>query len=291
MLGISFDLAQMSNFSEAFVDVLRACLVFEPSQRISAKALNAMPFFSEKKSQDSERLAVFKEHDLESIDTRFAWLSHQAPIPILSEFPNTPKITSRWDFGQNDNEDSFDIAPDSSFPEISISSDLYEHRSHLENLSDALETKLVEVMPPDSPHLKALSFRPKVHLLFLLALFQLLRVLRVSELLLQCVFLDDSREEGRLILMFEALDRPRLLNDVTSVLAEESVSFLDFCSISVSWSSNFICLFTDYEITSAHIATEYGIVKDRLSIRPVRFAAPRLCLFLIPHSPCRNQVL
>ena len=124
MLGISFDLPYMSNFSEAFLDVLRACLVFEPSQRISAKALNAMPFFSEK-SQDNERLAVFKDHELESIDARFAWLSHQAPIPILSEFPNTPKITSRWDFGPNDSDDSFDVAPESSFPDISLSSDLH----------------------------------------------------------------------------------------------------------------------------------------------------------------------
>ena len=161
MLGISFDLPQMSNFSEAFLDVLRACLVFEPSQRISAKALNAMPFFSEK-SQDNERLAVFKDHELESIDARFARLSNDAPIPVLSEFPNTPKITSRWEFGPNDSDDSFDIAPESSFPDISLSSDLHEHRSHLENLYDALETKSVDVLPPDSPHLKALSLGPKV---------------------------------------------------------------------------------------------------------------------------------
>ncbi len=31
-------------------------------------------------------------------------------------------------------------------------------------------------------------------------------------------------------------------------------------------------LFPDFEITSAHIATEHGVVKDRLSIRPVSFA-------------------
>ena len=160
MLGISFDLPQMSNFSEAFLDVLRACLVFEPSQRISAKALNAMPFFSEK-SQDNERWAVFKDHELESIDARFAWLSHRAPIPILSEFP-TPKITSRWEFGPNDSDDSSELAPESSFPDISLSSDLHEHRSHLENLYDALETKSVDILPPDSPHLKALSLGPKV---------------------------------------------------------------------------------------------------------------------------------
>lgn len=159
MLGISLDLPQMSNFSQAFHDVLSACLVFEPSQRISATALNAMHFFHEK-SQDSERLAVFKDLELESIDVRFARLGHEAPIPIISKFPNTPTFLCQWDFG--DDEHSFDAAPESSFPEISLSSDLHEHRSHLENLYDALETSGADVAPPDSPHLKALSLEPKV---------------------------------------------------------------------------------------------------------------------------------
>jgi serine/threonine protein kinase len=160
MFGIPLDLPQMSHFSQAFRDVLSACLVFEPSQRISAKALNAMDFFSEK-SQDSERLAVFKDLELESVDARFARLSHDAPIPILNQFPSTPTFASLWDFNEND-VDSIDATLESSFPEISLSSDLHEHRSHLETLSEALDTKCVDVVPPDSPHLKALSLEPKV---------------------------------------------------------------------------------------------------------------------------------
>jgi hypothetical protein len=168
MLGISLDLPQMSHFSQAFCDVLSACLVFEPAQRISAKALNAMDFFSEK-SQDSDRLAVFKDLELESIDARFARLTHEAPIPILNKFPSTPTYASLWDFNDNDGE-SGDTTLESSFPEISLSSDLQEHRSHLETLYEALDSKPVEVVPPDSPHLKALSLEPKVLSQFLMLL-------------------------------------------------------------------------------------------------------------------------
>jgi serine/threonine protein kinase len=159
MLSISLDLPQMSNFSAAFCDVLSSCLVFEPSQRISARSLSTMDFFSEK-SQDSDRLAVFKDHELESVDVRFARLGHEAPIPILNKVPSTPTFSCRWDFG--DVDDSVDAALESSFPEISLSSDLHEHRSHLENLDEALETNGVDAAPPDSPHLKALSLEPKV---------------------------------------------------------------------------------------------------------------------------------
>jgi hypothetical protein len=119
-----------------------------------------MDFFSEK-SQDSERLAVFKDLELESIDARFARLAHDAPIPILNNFPSTPTFASQWDFNEND-ADSVDDSFESSFPEISLSSDLHEHRSHLETLSEALDSKSVDVVPPDSPHLKALSLEPKV---------------------------------------------------------------------------------------------------------------------------------
>jgi hypothetical protein len=160
MLGISLDLPQMSNFSAAFRDVLGACLVFEPAQRISARALSAMPFFSEK-SQDSERFAVFKDHELESIDVRFARLTHDAPIPILSQIPNTPKFISRWDFGSGEEAD-WSLQPLDSFAALSLSADLQEHRSHLEHLNEALDTRSAEVGAPDTPTLKALSLEPKV---------------------------------------------------------------------------------------------------------------------------------
>jgi serine/threonine protein kinase len=227
MLGISLDLPQMSNFSQAFCDVLSACLVFEPSQRISAKALNAMDFFSEK-SQDSERLAVFKYHELESIDARFARLSHAAPIPILSDIPSTPTITSQWDYGFDASSPT--IPTESSFLEMSLSSDLHEHRSHLEILCEALDTKLVEVVPPDSPHLKALSLEPKVMLagVFHCICFRSCMSDILTTLTLQCVLLDESNDDGRLIVLIEAIDRPRLLNDITSIITEESESNLHF---------------------------------------------------------------
>jgi len=150
MLGVSLDLPQMCSFSQSFRDVLSACLVFEPSQRCSARALNAMPFFSEK-SQDSERFAVFKEHELESIDVRFARLTQAAPIPILNQIPSTPTFISRWDFGSGEEAGwglqpaSFAALSKSSFAQMSLSADLQEHRSHLENLNEALDTKSGEV--------------------------------------------------------------------------------------------------------------------------------------------------
>jgi hypothetical protein len=42
------------------------------------------------------------------------------------------------------------------------------------------------------------------------------------------VLLDDSSDVGRLIVLIEAIDRPRLLNDVTSIITDESKFFSSF---------------------------------------------------------------
>jgi hypothetical protein len=81
--------------------------------------------------------------------------------------------------------------------------------------------------------------------------------------------------------LIEAIDRPRLLNDVTTIITEESESFQSLISKQI-FLFLMICLRSDFEITSAHIATEHGVVKDRLAIRPVSFSMP---LFYLNFQP------
>jgi hypothetical protein len=89
------------------------------------------------------------------------------------------------------------------------------------------------------------------------------------------VLLDESNDDGRLIVLIEAIDRPKLLNDVTTIITDESVSLQLITNQQHIYYSCF-CLVhpSDFEITSAHIATEHGVVKDRLAIRPVSVAKP-----------------
>ena len=42
--------------------------------------------------------------------------------------------------------------------------------------------------------------------------------------LLQCMIVDDWSEDGRVLVLIEAIDRPRLLNDITRIITEESGS-------------------------------------------------------------------
>jgi hypothetical protein len=89
------------------------------------------------------------------------------------------------------------------------------------------------------------------------------------------VLLDESNDDGRLIVLIEAIDRPKLLNDVTTIITEESVSLLWIVNQQLVYFSRFFLMhFSDFEITSAHIATEHGVVKDRLAIRPVSLLMP-----------------
>jgi len=65
--------------------------------------------------------------------------------------------------------------------------------------------------------LKALSLEPKVTRGGWCAGF-------CSCWLLQCMIVDDWSEDGRVLVLIEAIDRPRLLNDITRIITEESGS-------------------------------------------------------------------
>lgn len=100
--------------------------------------------------------------------------------------------------------------------------------------------------------------------------------------LLQCLIVDDSSDDGRVVVLIEAIDRPRLLNDITRIITEES----GLCVMTRAAAAAlvfYVLSAADFEITSAQITTEHGVVKDRLAIRPVSWRQkqnepPRQCL-------------